>query len=96
MLGGRVEEWQIPYVQLGSGFLNQEMSPRLPGVKYSVVPWSVFAIYSTFAVIPGMWHSSTCPSNIQVVIACDQFYWAFPYVSTASVKYWGQKVWERG
>ena len=61
-----------------------------------VVPWSVFAIYSILAVILGMWHSSTHPSNVQVVIACDQFYQAFPYVSTASVKCWGEKAWERG
>jgi len=42
-----------------------------------------------------MWHSSTRPSNVQVVIACDQFYQAFPHVSTASVKCWGEKAWEQ-
>ena len=57
-----------------AAFWTQETSPRLPSVKHSVVPWSVFVIYSTVAVILGMWYSSTRPSNIQVVIAHDQFY----------------------
>ena len=74
-------------------FWTQETSPRLPGVKHSVAPWSVFTINSALTVILGMWRSSTRPSNVQVVIACDQFYQAFHSVSTASDKHWSEKAW---
>ena len=60
-------------------------------------PWSVFAIYSILAVILGMWHSSTRPSNVQVTIARDQFYYRLspvlvPQASNAGVRRSGYKA----
>jgi len=44
-----------------------------------------------------MCHSSTRPPNVQVyVIVRDQFYHAFPHVSTAGSKHRGKKAWVRG
>jgi len=47
----------------------------------------------SLAVFPGMCHSSTHPG---ISLHMTQFYQAFPRVSTASNKQWGEKAWERG
>ena len=48
-----------------AAFWTQEMSPRLPDVDHSAVPWSVVVISS--ALTSGLLcHFSTCPPNVQV------------------------------
>ena len=75
-----------------AAFWTRETSPRLYNVECSVVLLSVFVISSTL-VLPGMCHSSTRPGTSLHV---TQFYQAFPRVSTANDKHWGEKAWVRG
>ena len=64
----------------------------LPDVNPLVAVWSVVAFSNAFTYsFLGMCHSSTYPPNVQVyVTACHQSYQAFPRVSTASDKCWGE------
>ena len=64
-LGGHVEEWHIPSVQLWSGFLNKKY--RQNCLIYQVLSHSMVcvSICRVLAVILGMCHSSTCPPYIR-------------------------------
>jgi len=64
-------------------------------VERSVVLWSMFAIGSalTYLLFSGnvpLLHTS------RYIIPHDSVYQAFPRVSTASDKRWGEKAWVRG
>jgi len=70
------------------------MSPRLSDVERSVILQYVFVISSAltylrfFGNVPlFLIHTS------RYVTARDQCYQAFPRVSTASNKHWGEKAW---
>jgi len=73
------------------------MSPRLSDVERSVILWSVFAISSALAYLLFFWECTTlpyiCPGTSYHV---TQFYQAFPRVSTASDKRWGENSRGRG
>ena len=70
------------------------MSPRLPDVDRSVALCSIAGMVSAFAYLR-FFHAT--PSHIhptfRYITARDEFYLAFPRVSTASV---GEKALERG
>ena len=51
------------------------------------------SVVHSLVVFPGMCHSSTRPCTS---LHMTQFYQAFPHVSTASDKHWGEKAWVRG
>ena len=44
-----------------AAFWNQEMSPRLSDVEYSVIPWFVFVIGSTLTYMPFFWDYAIPP-----------------------------------
>jgi len=59
----------------------------------------VFAIGSTLTYLRFFWECATPPHvhpTSRYTIARDQFYQAFPYVSIASDKHWGEKAWVQG
>jgi len=90
-----LDVWRSGTFLLYSGkaaFWIQETSPRLSDVERSVVPWSVFAIGSALTYLL-FFHSSICPGTLYHM---TQFYQAFPHVSTACNKCWGEKAWVQG
>ena len=67
-------------------FWTQEMLPRLSGVNGAVI-------------LQFFWEYATSPHvhpTFRYIIARDQCYQAFPHVSTAGNKRWGEKAWVRG
>ena len=93
---GRVEEWHHP---------GKTASKR---VRYRLQTWTVEQLSARhqtdlttflgfrkplYSCTEGMCHSSTHPGTSYHV---TQFYQAFPRVSTASDKRWGEKAWVRG
>ena len=66
---------------------------KLSDVEHSVILWSVFAIGSALAYLLFFQECATCPGTSLHV---TQFYQAFPRVSTASDKHWGEKAWVQG
>ena len=71
------------------------MSPKLPDVEPSVIPWFMFAISNVLTYLQFVWECATPPHvhpMSRYVIAHDQFYQAFPHINTASEKPWGEKV----
>ena len=73
-------------------FWTQQTSTRLPDVECSVIPWSIFAIGSALQFF---WECATHPyihPTSRYITAHNQLYQAFPCVSTATDKHWGEKV----
>jgi len=95
------EEWCILSVQLWDGFLNWRNVTKtdLMLSRHSVTLWSVVVIGSALSYL---WFIQECaiPPHVhpmwRYVIARDSVYQAFPHVSTASDKCWGEKAWVRG
>ena len=79
-----------------TAFWTQETLPRFSDVEHSVVLWSVFGIWSALTYLRFFWECAT-PPHIhpmpRYVNAYEQFHQAFPHISTANNKHWGEKAW---
>ena len=99
MLGGRVKEWHIPRQTAGKWVhydcKHEPWNDWVLDIRQSW--WCFLGSESCFIAI-----QKECATPLHVhptskyVIACDQFYQAFPCVGTTSDKRWGEKVWVRG
>jgi len=93
---GRVEEWHIPR-KTASKWVRYRLQTRtveqLSTRHQTVLVTFLGFRKSPYSCIEGMRHSSTCPGTS---LHTTQFYQAFPRVSTASDKHWGEKAWVRG
>jgi len=93
ILGGLVEEWLIPAVQL---FWTREM---LPDVNHSVTTWYMVVISRTLISlhfysrsVPLLHMSMQFPGMYLQVTTCT----TFSHVSTASTNHWSEKAWVQG
>jgi len=88
-LGGRIEEWHIPFVHVQVQLWGQLSEPEkclqdCP-VSPSVTLWSVLVVGSTLTVFfPGKFHSSR-----HTTLHMTSFTRPFSCIGTASNKHWG-------
>jgi len=91
-----VEEWHIPGKTASKQVryrLQTRTVERLSARHQTVLPTFLGFRKPLYSCTEGMCHSSTRPGASYHV---TQFYQAFPHVSTASDKRWGEKAWVRG
>jgi len=88
-----MEEWHIPSVQWLSEPKKRQQDCLMSSAQSFSSPWLCSVAHSLTCTFPGMCHSSTHPGTS---LHMTQFYQAFPHVSIASDKLWGEKTWVRG
>ena len=93
---GRMEEWHIPGKTASKRVryrLQTRTVERLSAWHQTVLATFLGFRKPLYSCTEGMCHSSTRPGTSYHV---TRFYQAFPRVSTASDKRWGEKAWVRG
>ena len=93
---GHVEEWHIPGKTASKRVryrLQTQTIERLSAQYQTALAMFLGFRKPLYSCTEGMCHSSTHPGMSYHV---TQFYQAFPRVSTASDKRWGEKAWVRG